>query len=81
MHAMATAVTAPRHHRRGPGLAGCLCTQSRLGAVEIVRLCECDSRGNSKRKGAHKTRRDKTAFHDCVPFVGHVGMRASKAAH
>jgi len=31
------------------------CTQSRMGAVEIARLCECGIGGNSKRKSAKKT--------------------------
>ena len=48
----ATAATAADQDQR----VAC-CTQSQLGAVEIVRLCECGSGGNSKSKSAKNTRR------------------------
>jgi hypothetical protein len=32
-------------------------------------MSERGTTGKSKRKSANKTRRDKTAFHDCTPFL------------
>ena len=53
------------------------CTRTQLlGVAGITRQSrQCSGGGKSQRKSANKTRRDKTAFHDCVPFVG---MWASK---
>ena len=49
-----------------------------LGAAGITRQSrQCSSGGKSQRKSANKTRRDKIAFHDCVPFVGYVGIKAA----
>jgi hypothetical protein len=53
-----------------------------LGVAGITRQSgQCSGGGKSQRKSANKTGRDKIAFHDCVPFVGHVVMWASKLAH
>jgi hypothetical protein len=49
-----------------------------LGAAGITRQSrQCSSGGKSQRKSANKTRRDKIAFHDCIPFVGYVGIKAA----
>jgi hypothetical protein len=48
-----------------------------LGVAGITRQSrQCSGGGKSQRESANKTRRDRIAFHDCVPFVGH--MWASK---
>jgi len=53
-----------------------------LGVAGITRQSgQCSGGGKGQRKSANKTGRDKIAFHDCVPFVGHVVMWASKLAH
>jgi hypothetical protein len=50
-----------------------------LGVAGITRQSrQCRGGGKSQRKSANKTRRDKIAFHDCVPFVGHVVTWAPK---
>jgi hypothetical protein len=66
----ATAATAHQDQRTAR------CTRTQLLGVGIARQSrQCSGGGNSQRKSANKTRRDKTAFHDCVPFVGYVGIK------
>jgi hypothetical protein len=51
-----------------------------LGVAGITRQGrQCSGGGKSQRKSANKTRRDKIAFHDCVPFLGYVGIPAALA--
>ena len=72
--AVATAATTHQDERTA------CCTRTQLlGVAGITRQSrQCSGSGKSQRKSANKTRRDKIAFHDCVPFVGHVVMWASK---
>ncbi len=74
--AVATAATAAATHQ-DQRTARCTRTQL-LGVAGITRQSrQCSGGGKSQRKSANKTRRDKTAFHDCVPFVGYVGIKAA----
>ena len=56
------------------------CTRTQLlGVAGISRQSrQCSDGGKNQRKSANKTRGDKTAFHDCVPFVGYVAMELSE---
>ena len=75
--ATAVAATAATTHQ-DQRTARCTRTQL-LGVAGITRQSrQCSGGGKSQRKSANKTRRDKIAFHDCVPFVGHVVMWTSK---
>ena len=65
--ATAVAATATATHQ-DQRTARCTRTQL-LGVAGITRQSrQCSGCGKSQRKNANKTRRDKTAFHDCVPF-------------
>jgi len=73
--AVATTATAAHQDQRTARRAR---TQL-LGVAGITRQSrQCSGGRKGQRKSANKTRRDKIAFHDCVPFVGHVVMWAAK---
>ena len=75
--ATAVAATATATHQ-DQRTARCTRTQL-LGVAGISRQSrQCSDGGKNQHKSANKTRGDKTAFHDCVPFVGYVAMELSE---
>jgi len=85
--AKATPVTTPAHAATAVAATATTtyqdqrtarCTRTQLlGVAGITRQSrQCSGGDKSQRKSANKTRRDKIAFHDCVPLVGYVGIKA-----